>query len=96
MEPKYQTLDEMLVEQRGFIDFEKINTLSTTSPKAISQSFHSLLKNSKFLQSIKYGPFNRQIIEAPSSGDESDGKPSGPSVKDVTKYMFVESSFSKV
>jgi len=93
---KQSTLEESLCEQRELLSSFDITAIESTTPTRLSQPFHSFLKSSELLKKLKYGSFNRGVIDPPSSGDEEEDKSTGPSIMDVIKQIFDESAFVKV
>lgn len=89
-------LEESLREQRKLFSSFDITAIASTAPAKVSQPFHSLLKSSDLLKELKFGSFNKIIIDPASSGDEDEEANAGPTITDVVKQIFDESEFIKV
>eukprot|EP00826_Nyctotherus_ovalis_P038848 TRINITY_DN3671_c0_g4_i1.p3 TRINITY_DN3671_c0_g4~~TRINITY_DN3671_c0_g4_i1.p3 ORF type:complete len:103 (+),score=28.75 TRINITY_DN3671_c0_g4_i1:96-404(+) len=90
------TLEESLREQRRLLSSFDITAVASTAPANLSQPFHSFLKSSLLLKKLKFGSFNKAIIDPASSGDEDEEKVPSPSIMDVAQQIFDESAFVKV
>lgn len=91
---KQSTLEECLCEQGRLLSTFDITAIASTTPLKLSQPFHSFLKSSELLKKLKYGSFNKSIIDPPSSGDEEENI--GPSIMDVIRQIFDESALVTV
>lgn len=89
-------LEETLREQRRLLSSFDITAIASTAPANLSQPFHSFLKSSLLLKKLKFGSFNKAIIDPGSSGDEDDEKAPSPSIADVAQQILDESAFVRV